>query len=286
MLAKFKEKTYETAFMGELRLMTNHIFAPDQCDENILGFDGAAFIPWELFPDFIPFVRWRRWHRYTGLSSSDINQLGRELDTLPTFRLNLFIQFKRSYFLSRSNATEWASWDHAYYRYELDQHQLALMSKISESANGRAASVYAAAAFHANNNLFTHQISKSIITNSNISSAGLLKGHKVFTYDQPGNFGIGHSEPEEIESPSLESILDEYRDSEGMNFTAHVKETAIFLKETLQGDPSSKKTLELARMAYIGRGEEDSKIEGTWLDAIITIVAFSTAFNIRICAIA
>jgi hypothetical protein len=52
MWAEFKEKTFETAFVGELRLLTNVIYAPDQCDEALLGFDASAFVPWNFYHQF------------------------------------------------------------------------------------------------------------------------------------------------------------------------------------------------------------------------------------------
>jgi hypothetical protein len=105
MKAQFKEKTFETAFVGELRLITKLLFAPDQCDEFYLGFDAAAHIPWEFLPSILPFVRQRRWERLFGISAGEIGNFGSRLnDRLPPFRLNIFIQFKRNEYLKTSIA--------------------------------------------------------------------------------------------------------------------------------------------------------------------------------------
>lgn len=121
MKAQFKEKTYETAFLGELWAQTNYVFAPDQWDEFNLGFDGAAFLPRDFLPSIFPFVRRRRWHRYIGISATEINNFGKELnDRLPPFKLNLFVQFKRNEYLKYRNSKEWPIWNSAYYRYSIE----------------------------------------------------------------------------------------------------------------------------------------------------------------------
>lgn len=222
------------------------------------------------------------------MTASEIGEFGQELNSrLPPFRLNVFIQFKRNHFLKQKNATEWASWKRSYFRYPIQEHQQQLMNKIALVAKGRAAALYAAAAFHENDELFKHQVSDAIIDNSNIASAPLLNGHKCFTYINPGNFGIGHSTPEEIESPSFDELINNGADFETSSFTKHMKTTANFLKEVLEDDPERKNTLYLARKAIVGgaMSEVYPRAEGSWLDAIVTIMAFSLAFNIRTCAI-
>lgn len=288
MKAKFKEKTYETAFLGELWARTNYVFAPDQCDEFSLGFDGAAFLPWDFIPSIFPYVRRRRWHRYIGISATDINNFGRELnDRLPPFKLNLFVQFKRNEYLKYRNAKEWPSWNAAYYRYSIEQRQQTLMHRISDVAGDRAASLYSAAAFHLSKELFDFQHTSSIIENSNIVNASLLNSHKVFTYNSSGNHGIGHSEPEEIHSPPFLETLNLALEREGVSFTQHMKETANTLKEVLLDD-ESRELLDLARRAILGGdiSEFYPRAVGSWIDAILTISAFYMAFDIRTIAIA
>lgn len=288
MWAEFKEKTFETAFVGELRLLTNIIYAPDQCDEALLGFDASAFVPWELLPPILPYMRFRRWRRLIGVSSTEIRELGNELNsTLPKFRLNLFIQFKRPEYLTRSSATEWSYWERNYFRYSVGDKQQKLLRKIVDVGASRAAVVYAVPAFHKSDELFTHQVADAIIENSNILNAALLSGHSRCTFTEAGNFGVGHSDPEEIRSQSLEEII---RTRDGMDelpFTQHVKSTADGIKVLFEDDDEGRNTLGLARRAIIGGelSEIYPRAEGTWLDAIVTMVAFSSAFGVRICAL-
>lgn len=161
------------------------------------------------------------------------------------------------------------------------------MQGISDVAGDRAAALYSAAAFHLSKELFACQASSSIIGNSNIVHAALLSSHKVFTYGGAGNHGIGHSEPEKIQSPSFLETLSIALEREGIPFTQHIKETANILKEVLLDD-ESRELLDLARRAIMGGDIADiyPRAEGSWIDAILTVSAFYKAFDIRTVAIA
>jgi len=288
MWAEFKEKTFETAFVGELRLLTKVIYAPDQCDEALLGFDASAFAPWELLPPILPYMRYRRWSRLVGISSDEIREFGEELNSrLPKFRLNLFVQFKRPEFLTRSSASEWSYWERKYFRYTVGEQQQQLLRKIVDVGAGRAAAVYAVPAFYKSDELFTHQLNDAIIDNTNILNAALLSGHSKCTFVEAGNFGVGHSDPEEIRSPSLREIVQSREGTEELPFTQQVKSTADLIKAILEDDDEGRNTLELARQALLDRdfSDEYPRAEGTWFDAIITMIAFSSAFGVRVCAL-
>lgn len=288
MWAEFKEKTYETAFVGELRQLTNAIYAPDQCDEYFLGFDAAAFVPWKLLPPFLPYVRFRRWSHLVGISATNIDEFGQELNRrLPPFRLNLFLQFKRPEHMVRQSAAEWSLWNRSYFRYWIEERQQRLLDKIVTRGADRAAVVYAVPAFDKSDELFAHQLKNAIIENSNVLSAALLNGHSKCTFIEAGNFGIGHSEPMEIQSPSLQELISEKEGLVAAPFTRHLKDTADLIKALLEDDSAGQKTLELARRAALGGDMREvlPRASGTWLDAILTIVAFSSAFGVRVCAI-
>lgn len=288
MWAEFKEKTYETAFVGELWQLTHFLYAPDQCDENLLGFDAAAFVPWQRLLSITPYIRGRRRHHFLGISASEIDQFGRELNQrLPPFKLNLFLQFKRPEFMQRNNAAEWQFWKQKYFRYKLDSQQQKLLEKISTVGKGRAVAVYAVPAFHQSAVLFQHQIKNAVIENSNVLNAALLTGHSKCTFSKAGSFGMGHSEPEEISSQSIAEIIDQAMSQEGVPFTRHIKETADLIKQILENDEERKETLFLARRAIIGGdlSEVFPRASGSWFDAAITVTAFSSAFGVRVCAI-
>jgi hypothetical protein len=208
MKAKFSEKTYESYFQTELGRLTKVSFAPGQNDEGVLGFDGAFLLPIALLPDILPYMRGRRWRRFIGFSASDIADFGAELDErLPPFNLNLFAQYKRPEYLARSNATEWSSWSGPYYRYTSDERQQRLLERVALAAHGRAAVVYASPAFWSATDIFTLARDGGIIANSNIADVARLTGHHRFSYVEPGHLGIGHSDPEPVESTPFEAIL-------------------------------------------------------------------------------
>lgn len=288
MWIEFKEKPFETAFVGELRLRTNMLYAPDQCDENFLGFDAVAGVPWEFLPEFFPYVRHRKWRRFSGLSANELSHVGQRLNCrLPPFKMNLFIQFKRPEYLVRRSAGEWAHWKQNYFRCWIDANQQALLSRIASLANGRAASVYASPAFYKKDDFFKHMANNNIVESSNILSAPMLDGHSKYTYCEPGSRGIGHSEPKPIESESLESILSLDERGAELQFTAHLKDSAALIESLFKDDAYGKRTLNLARKAILGADTPDEERWGpeSWINALVTIVAFSAAFEIRCCAI-
>jgi len=288
MWAEFKEKPFETYFLAEMARRTTVLYSPDQTDEGILGFDGAFFVPAPYFHVLLPFNRSRRWQHFIGMTASEIDRFGRALDArLPPFNLNLFVQYKRPEWMQRSSATEWASWNAAYFRYTIDAKQQGLLEKILAAAAGRAAVVYASAAFWANSDLFAHAGSNGIIANSNIASADLLTGHSRFTYTVPGGHGIAHSEPENIEGPSLDGIFARAADNERLPFTKHVKATANLIERGLEEGSADYALWLSAREVILGGDFADaySSARGTWLDSVVSMAAFSHAFDIRIAAI-
>jgi hypothetical protein len=162
-----------------------------------------------------------------------------------------------------------------------------LLRKIFDVGKRRAVVVYAVPAFHKSDELFTHQLNNAIIENTNILNAALLSGHSKCTFVEAGHFGVGHSDPEELRSPSLRQLIQARDDAEKLPFTQHVKSTANQIKELFLDDSEGRTTLGLARKAILGGDLSDiyPRAEGTWFDAIITMVAFSSAFGVRVCAL-
>lgn len=288
MWAEFKEKTYESYFLAELGRLTNILYSPDQTDEGALGFDGSFLLPFPVGRIAFPYVRSRRWRHMSGISATEINDFGAKLNShLPPFRLNLFVQYKRPEWLHRSNATEWSIWGNPYFRYTIEAKQQGLLENIVQAATGRAAVVYAAAAFRHNSELFAHAEVGTVVTNSNISSVEMLNGHKRFTYIEPGSCGVAHSEPEAIDGPSLDAILARMEDNEGLPFTKHMKLTAQSIDRAIGDDREARKLWEASRRAIVGGDFTEVYPRGrdTWIEAIISIAAFAQAFDVRISAV-
>lgn len=288
MWAEFKEKTYETYFLSELARQTNILYSPDQNDEGALGFDGSFLLPLPTWRMVFPYARFRRWRRLIGISASEIGDFGAELNShLPPFRLNLFVQYKRPDWMHRSNATEWSSWNAPYFRYTIEAKQQSLLEKIVEAAADRAAVVYAAAAFRLNSDLFGHALAGTVIPNSNVCSVEMLNAHNRFTYTEPGSYGIAHSQPEAIESPSLNITLARMENNEGLPFTRHMKLTAQSIEGAMGDDREARDLWEASRRAILGGDFTEAYPRGrdTWVEAIISIAAFAQAFDVRVSAV-
>lgn len=123
MLAQFKEKTFEKYFGHELARLTKVTFSPDQWDEALLGFDEAFHLPMLILHNLLR-APGRRRRNLPGIELSEIERLGDELSaSLPPFKFNLFVQYKRPEYLRSTIAREWASWHKPYFRYETTPHQ-------------------------------------------------------------------------------------------------------------------------------------------------------------------
>ncbi|RXZ66592.1 hypothetical protein [Pelagerythrobacter rhizovicinus] len=221
MKAQFSEKTYENYFQIELGRRTRYSFAPGQTDEAYVGFDGAFHLPMRVLTGIIG----PGWPRLAGLPLGLIHDIGAKLDgRLPGFRLNLIIQYKRPHYMSRSNASEWSSWNGAYFRYETEPRQQSVLEKVAAATAGRAAVVYASAAFWENSELFARAPARTIVAASNIAEVTRLTGHHRYSYQDAGHSGVGHSAPEPIDSEPFDAILRRGEDLGPLPFTRAEKD--------------------------------------------------------------
>lgn len=281
MKAQFSEKTYENYFQIELGRRTRYSFAPGQTDEAYVGFDGAFHLSMRVLTGIIG----PGWPRLAGMPLGLINDIGAKLDDrLPGFRLNLIIQYKRPHYLSRSNASEWSSWKRAYFRYETEPRQQSALEKVAAATAGRAAVVYASAAFWENSELFARAPARTIVAASNIAEVTRLTGHHRYSYQGAGHSGVGHSAPEPIDSESFDTILRRGEKLEPLPFTRQLKQIDAALREAVGDDPGSRTLFEAARTAVAGPfavGLADDRA-GSWVDSVISVIAFSQAFEVRI----
>lgn len=283
MLAEFKEKTFEKYFGFELARLTNVTFSPDQCDEASLGFDDAFLLPWELLRLRLPHLRRRRWARMNGLRISEIDMVGDEISRrMPPFKFNLFVQYKRPEYLSRSSAAERSCWNCPYFRYLTTPHQQALLAQIEIQSNGRAATVYASPAFWRSDDLWNRVHAQSVVAESNIVNVGRLNGHGRFSYRSAGSAGKGHSDPVDIECPSIEQILDGGMRQDDLPFSRHIKRAARQVEDVVKSDDAAAQLLNRARLAILGYGEAGTvDVSSDSLSfALATIEAFSDVFDV------
>lgn len=281
---EFKEKTFEKYFGHELARMTNITFSPDQCDEALLGFDEAFFVPEEWFFRFGPYVRRRRRGRLTGVEIDEFNKLGKMIARyMPEFKLNLFVQFKRPTFLISRGAKEWPDWKQSYYRYDTTPHQQEALERIDAHSYGRAATIYASPAFRQAADLWAHVRSGAVVEHSNIASALKLKGHGHYSYIAPGYIGKGHSDTVDIESePLQQSIGAGFERNGALPFNQHVKLTAAAIMEATSG---SDLVTPVFHQVQTAMGYENLDPNSLY-DAIAIIGLFSEAFGVRYYALA
>lgn len=279
----FKEKTYEKAFAGELSRLTRISFSPDQVDENILGFDDAFLLSPADVLMIAPYVRRRRHHRLRGTKIINLNQLSDDMaDDMPPMKFNLFLQYKRPVRLLTRGGREWDHWKSEYYRFDVTPHQQAILENMEAASHGRAAVVYATPAFHESADLWKHMAADAIVDHSNIASAGKLKGHGCYTYVAPGHHGIGHSEPEDIESPSLREFLRRgIEGNEVIPAAKHIIKAATLAREAIAGDRKAE-TIFRAAQAVSADMEPPSPV----VEALETLLILSDAFSISTCMVA
>lgn len=217
MIAEFEEKQFEQALNFEL--IRNHrlLYVPGQVLENTLGFDSALFTTnwnfWRNFPEHERLHRFRffrHFYRYFDFFPEGMllrrefwNELSNEFnneDFFPKIKFNTFIQHKRPEYLVRENATEWTSWNNPYYRYNITPHQQKALERLENRISNQGIVVYASPAFYRLTELWDSINNNRLISDTNFCQVSRLVNHNTYTYKDSGNMGIGHSEPEKIES--------------------------------------------------------------------------------------
>jgi hypothetical protein len=199
-IAEFEEKEFEQTLNGQL-CPSGLMWPPGQVLEEVVGFDvalhtvhavfwaargyatppqGAVILPawWPLVPASV-FV-----HRAP-----------------PPFAVNVFLQHKRPERLSRSSASEWSSWNAAYFRFWITDHQQAALDACTTALGQNGLVAYASPAFHTRADLFGHIQNQSLVANTHFAPAANLSGHGRYTYVDAATPGVAHSDP--VRVPSL-----------------------------------------------------------------------------------
>lgn len=282
--AEFEEKTYEKHFALELAKHAKLIFSPGQVTEADLGFDDSFEVPLcrmcKLFPHLLPGM----WLRLPGISLSKLQHLtGREL---PQLRSNFIVQYKRPELVIGPRAAEWNSWHCPYYRYQIKAEQQSKLVRVDQISSGRAAVVYASPAFVENDRLYSLVLKCKIIAESNIVPVNQMNGHTRFSYVDPGGFGFAHSEASKVSGPTFEQIMQKALKQEGVQFWEHIIKTAQDIESSLEDDRGKSTFNKVRRAVVFLAGMEDGEDEaGSIAHALVTIAAFSEAFDVSVYAI-
>jgi hypothetical protein len=198
----------------------------------------------------------------------------------------MFFQYKRPEFIDHHRGKEWPCWKGPYFRFDITPHQQVLLAGLESQSAGRAVVVYASAAFWQNDELYLHAKDEMVIANSNIANVARLNGHGRFSYNGPGSFGRGHSEPVDIESVSLIQIIEGGLQQEELPFDQHIKGSSRTIEELIKPDEPQTQVLDKVRRLLLG-DDVDTGTEvprDSFSYALATVVAFCELADVSLYA--
>lgn len=203
-MSEFEESEYRGPLYNQLERSSNLLWEPGQVFEKVIGIDKASFCLhsylWGLHGYHSELGGTILRHRRFGLIGS-INKPGNK--PLPDFKLNLFIQAKRSTYSSRRRNKLRPNINGHYWHFEITPHQQSVLEKLEIELRNDALVVYAAPVFHRQQDLYNHTLNQTIVTNSTFPKASMLTGHSKWYFDQPGITGIGNPDFEFLNDEGL-----------------------------------------------------------------------------------
>jgi len=199
--AEFEEASYEAPLYNQLERGIREVYTPGRVLENQLGFDRGILIAdlavWQTLGYAAPphgiALGYYAWPNLGAGSAPG---------ALPRFRLNLFIQAKRSFFyLRKPRSLRVPGYSAPLWAFPVLDHQQRLLERLADVADRRAHVTYAAPAFHTRADLYEHTIRRTVVENSTFPPVSVLRGHEKWYYKRPGAVGIANPDPEVIEEP-------------------------------------------------------------------------------------
>lgn len=279
MLVEFKEKTYEKYFSQEMTKMTNYTFSPDQNDEYYLGFDEAIWLAGPDLAYLAPYIRLRKFRKRIGLEIEELDNIPDKIwKKLPSFKCNLFVQYKRPEYMFRTHASEWGDWRSPYYRYSISNDQHEKLESIRQKGNGRVSVVYASPAFWSAKTLYNLSTKREIVDFSNIVCSGYVNGHSKYTYQNPGTIGKAHSESTDIESEGLTQIFESHAENEN----ATIDQEMLRLSKNIDECCGIDKKMQSQRDQILRANGYENLVEGRLSYAFANIKAISELLDSRI----
>jgi hypothetical protein len=207
---------------------------------------------------------------------------------MPNFRLNLFLQAKRSHFYNRrpghlrGKMAAGPCW-----RFDLEPNQQEALERVAARVGDRAIVAYAAPVFHRATELYAHTSRGTILTHCTFPRAASLRDHSSWYYREPGATGVANANPERIEDVGLLQLLQSIRveSLEGAAGTAseHLGLIRRLIGKTISEevpDENPRKAIysELVRQIEpIMRSNDDS---GESVRSFMQVAAFAIAFNL------
>lgn len=214
-MSDFEESEFRGPLFNQLEKGSHLLWEPGQVFEKTIGIDRASF----CLHDYL----WQL-HGYSSSLGGTILQ-GRPFQyiwnsnkpskILPDFKLNLFIQAKRSTYSSQSNNNLIPNINGSYWYFEITEHQQLALEELEKELSGEALVIYAAPLFHKQQELYNHTSNQTIINNSTFPKASTLKGHTKWYYDKPGITGVANPDYEFINEEGLINQIQSIRNEVG-----------------------------------------------------------------------
>lgn len=217
MKAGFEEKTFESYFNAELDRRSSVYFPFGQVQEGVVGADASAMswdrCLWRLIGH--PYLLRRP--RFSGADMKEVAEemeylLGKEVDNIPSMRVNLIFQYKSPNRIKSSQGHEWSNWNKPYYKYKIYQRQQSLLSHMARTFRGQLLVLYAAPALENVDDLVRAKKRKKIIEFTNFRPAADLDGHDVNTFTEAGAHSIACSDPERLDPFDLLESINEFKE--------------------------------------------------------------------------
>lgn len=211
MISDFEESEYRGPLFNQLEKGSHLLWEPGQVFENKIGIDRASHCLneylWQLHSFTSPLsgviLRHRRfpyiWNKQ------------KPKKIMPDFKLNLFIQAKRTNYSSQSNSELLPEINGKYWYFEITPHQQTALENLSIELGNEALVIYASPVFHKQQELYNHTVNQTIVENSTFPQVNKLQNHSKWYYDSAGMDGMANPDFEYIEGGNLFEILTKSR---------------------------------------------------------------------------
>lgn len=208
-VCQFGERQFELAANLELIAGSGSFFAPPTPLEGNLGVD-AALTPGDP----------KIWH-LLGLASPRGAQVGPKTfsrwpaaapgGATPPFLVSLFVQYKRSTYLTRSWSKEWETHGGPFWRVDLSTRQYKVLRNLEQQVGGLGAVRYAAPRFWRYEDMWQQQASGTVLDNALFfAPSDLHQPHERVTWSRAQGL-VGHSRPEPIRSETARDLATDLR---------------------------------------------------------------------------
>lgn len=230
MKPKYEEKTFESYFNTELDRRASIYFPFGQVQEGGIGADASGFSRsrWLWRRLGYPYLLRMPFEGVDLREAADEMEfyIDREINNIPSIKVNLFFQYKRPELITSKHGSEWVQWHQKYFRYDIYKEQQELLTHLASKLGTKALVLYASPALDSVNDLVNAKQRKCLIENTNFRPATQLAGHHRNTYIKAGAYSIACSEPERMEDFNLLRQLEAVKDSSNIRDSDSVIKTA------------------------------------------------------------